>query len=79
LPSDTKAASIVEDYYLFAYGGKQVEAEVVERGKFIKECKCYPIKFKIMFLNRKDNNKTFYFYKSRSGEVKISEYLPQST
>jgi hypothetical protein len=71
LPSDETAAQLVNDYYLFYHSGEKVKASVIERGEFIKECECYPIKFKIIFSNQRNNNKTFYFYKKKSGEVAL--------
>jgi hypothetical protein len=50
LPSDETAVQLVNDYYLFYHSGEKVKSSVIERGEYIKECECYPIKFKIISL-----------------------------
>ncbi len=73
-PSDTEAVHLVENYYLFYRAGKEVDAEIMERGKFIRECKCFPIKFRIMSNQQESFEKSFYFFKSDAGIVEVSEY-----
>ena len=75
LLSDVKAVKLVKDHYLFFRGREIIKAEVIERGEYIEEYKCYPIKFKIIFSGRRNNNKTFYFHKNRSGKVAVSEFI----
>jgi len=74
VPSNEEAIQLVKDHYLFFYGGKEVEASVIERGSYMDECKCYPIKFKIIISNHSDNTKTFYFYKDGFGEGDLKSY-----
>ena len=74
LPSNEEAVQLVKDHYLFFYGGKEVEAKVIERGKYMDECECYPIRFKIIFSNKSNDDKTFYFYKDGFGEGDLKSY-----
>ena len=74
LPSDKDAVKMVKGYYLFYRGGEDINAEVVSRGEYIKECKCYPVKFKVLVSERNSYEKTFYFFKNQSGRVDIREY-----
>ncbi len=74
-PSDSEALHLVENYYLFSRAGKEIDAEIIERGKFISECKCYPVKFKIMITKKESFKKTFYFFKNETGIVEVSEYI----
>ena len=73
-PSETEAVNLVENYYLFYRAGKEVDPEIIERGKFIRECKCFPIKFRIMSNQQENFEKTFYFFKNSAGIVEVSEY-----
>jgi hypothetical protein len=75
LPSDEKAVTLVKNHYLFFYGGKEVEAEVIERGKFLKECNCYPVKFNIFFSNQRKNSKIFYFHRDTYGKVTVRKFI----
>lgn len=75
LLSDEKAVGLVKDHYLFFYGREIIKADVIERGEYIKEYKCYPIKFKIIFSGKSSNNKTFYFYTNSSGTVSVREFI----
>jgi hypothetical protein len=74
-PSDKEAAKHVRDYYLFYNSGETVQATVAKRGKFMEECECYPIVFKIIFSNGRNNNKTFYFFKNGSGNIEANEFM----
>ncbi|MBI5665034.1 MAG: hypothetical protein HZC49_08135 [Nitrospirae bacterium] len=73
-PSDDEAARLVKEYYLFNYGGRQVEVKIISRKKFNKENKSYPIEFLIMPPGQKNFQKTFYFYKNEQGMIEIREY-----
>jgi len=77
MPSDEKITSLVESYYLYFHGGKQVQAKVVERGKFMDECNCYPVKLEICTPERTTCNKTFYIFKNSYGEIEATEYKPR--
>ncbi|MHA2128243.1 MAG: hypothetical protein ACW99E_23350 [Promethearchaeota archaeon] len=73
--SDEDAVQLVHDYFLFNHGGEKVKASVAERGEYIESCKCYPMKFKIIFEGRRNNNKTFYFYKNEAGQIDVKRYM----
>jgi len=73
-PSDTEAVDLVESHYLFYYTGKEIDAEIIARGKYIRKCKCFPVKFKIRDQAQGSYEKTFYFFKNADGTVEISEY-----
>ena len=73
-PSDSEAVHLVENYYLFSRAGKEIDAEIIARGGFISECKCFPIKFRIMSSTQESFEKTFYFFKNEAGTVEVSEY-----
>ena len=73
-PSDSEAVHLVKNYYLFARAGKGIDAEIIERGKFIRKCKCFPVKFRIISKKRESFEKTFYFFKNEAGIVEVSEY-----
>ena len=73
-PSDTDAVNLVKNYYLFYSGGKEIDAEIIERGAYIKKCKCFPVKFKITGEANESYEKTFYFFKNKSGKVDLSEF-----
>lgn len=73
-PSDKEALNIVRVHYFFTGKGKVVKAEIIERGDFIKECKCYPIKFQITLQDERSFQKTFYFFKNEMGEINMSEF-----
>lgn len=75
LLSDADAAKLVEDYYLFFFGGEKVNAQPIERGSFIKKYKCYPIKFKIFLSNSKHNERTLYFYKNEQGKFAVRGFM----
>ena len=49
-PSDREAVRLAESYYLFLNRGKKVDVEIIGRGEYVRECKCYPIKFRILSL-----------------------------
>jgi hypothetical protein len=72
-PSDDEAVSLLTDYYSF-YEEKGVEAEVVKRGEYIKECACYPIEFEISDARHGSYRKTFYFYKNTDGSTGIKKF-----
>ena len=73
-PSDSEAVRLVESYYLFFHRGKKVDVEIVGRGEYAGECKCYPIKFRIISLKQGGYEKTFYFFKNEAGTVEVREY-----
>ena len=73
--SDDDAVKLVKDHYLFYFEGKNVEAEIIERGSYIKKCSCYPIKFKISLSNSRNNEKTLYFYKNEYGKISVREFI----
>jgi len=73
--SDEEAVKLVEDHYLFFFGGEKVQAKVIERGEYIKKYDCYPIKFKITFSNSRNNSKTLYFYKNSSGKIAVRQFI----
>jgi hypothetical protein len=73
-PSDSEAVHLIENFYLFSRAGKEVDAEIIERGKFIRECKCFPVKFRIMSQKQESFEKTFYFLKNENGIVEVREY-----
>ena len=73
-PSDEEAVQLVKGYYLYYHDGKDVDAEVIERGEYIKECKCYPIKLRVVFSENRSQKKTFYFFENKSGNVDVREY-----
>jgi hypothetical protein len=72
-PSDSEANYLVENYYLFTRAGKEIDAEIIERGEFIRQCKCFPIKFRIMGQKQESFEKTFYFFKNQTGIVEVRE------
>ena len=73
-PSDDEAVRLLENYYLFSRNGKEIDAEIIERGKFIRECKCFPVKFRIMSQRQESFEKKFYFLKNENGIVEVREY-----
>ena len=73
-PSDRDAVNLVESYYLFSYGGKKVDVEIIGRGEYIRKYKCYPIKCRISTPGRGSYEKTFYFFKNEAGNVEVREY-----
>ncbi len=73
-PSDQDAVKMVKEHYLFYRGGEEINAEVVSRDEYIKECKCYPVKFKVLVSENNSYEKTFYFFKNKSGGVDIRKY-----
>ena len=75
-PNEAEAVYLVESYYLFSRGGKEVDAEILSRGKYIRKCKCYPVKFKVFFSSDNKFIKTFYFFKNEAGNVEIRDHLP---
>ncbi len=77
-PSDSEAIHLIENYYLFSKAGKEIDAEIIVRGEFIRKCKCFPVKFKIMTVKQESFEKTFYFFKNESGTVEVSEYRQSS-
>lgn len=78
-PSDAEAVQMVKNHFLFDYAGQEVKAYVLERGEFDKNCRCYPIKFKIIYSPQRVNNKTFYFYKGSTGQTALREYFSLTT
>ncbi|MBI5407961.1 MAG: hypothetical protein HZA14_01185 [Nitrospirae bacterium] len=76
-PSDEEAVNLVKSYYLYYYEGKEVEARVMIRGKYFKECECYPIEFQITMPGRESFKKVFYFFKNEYGAVDVSEFMPK--
>ncbi|MEN8263743.1 MAG: hypothetical protein ABFR82_09795 [Nitrospirota bacterium] len=73
-PSDQDAVKMLKEHYLFYRGGEEINAEVVSRAEYIKECKCYPVKFKVLVSENNSYEKTFYFFKNQSGGVDIRKY-----
>ena len=73
-PSDKEVLELVRIYYSFTRRGIVENAEILERGKFVKECKCYPIKFQITLQDSSSFKKIFYFFKNEEGKVDISEF-----
>ena len=74
-PSDSEAVRLVESHYLFSHIGKKVDVEIVGRGEYSRECKCYPVKFRIISLKQQGSyEKTFYFFKNEAGTVEVREY-----
>lgn len=73
-PSDDEAVRLVKDYYLFYYGGKEVNVKIIRRGEYIKENKCYPVEFLIAPPEQKGYSKTFYFFRNEQGRVAIREF-----
>ncbi len=72
-PSDDEAVRLLKDYYSF-YKKMGIEAEIINRGDFITECKCYPIEFQIAHSTNGTYKKTFYFAKNNSGAVEIKKF-----
>ena len=54
--------------------GKEIDAEIIERGEFTGECKCFPVKFRIKSKKQESFEKTLYFFKNEAGSVEVSEY-----
>ena len=79
VPSDTEAENMVKSHFLFAHEGKEVDADVLAREEFNNSCQCYPITFKIKYSPQRDNHKTFYFYKDRTGKTALREYFRVAT
>ncbi len=73
-PSDQDAVKMLKEHYLFYRGGEEINAEVVSRAEYIKECKCFPVKFKVFVSENNSYEKTFYFFKNQSGGVDIRKY-----
>lgn len=73
-PSDSEAVRLIENYYLFSRAGKEIDAEIIARREFISECKCFPIKFRIMSSTQESFEKTFYFFRNEAGTVEVSDY-----
>jgi hypothetical protein len=72
VPSDKKAVKLLKEYYSF-YEEKEINAKIVNRGKFIKDCKCYPIEF-FIDSDSGNNKRTFYFHKNGSGTIEIKKF-----
>jgi hypothetical protein len=73
-PSDEEAVRLVKGHYLFYRGGKEINAEIIYRGEYIKECKCYPVKLKITDPKNRSYERTFYFFRNESGKVDVREH-----
>ncbi len=73
-PSDQDAVKMLKEHYLFYRGGEEINAEVVSRAEYVKECKCFPVKFKVLVSENNSYEKTFYFFKNQSGRVDIRKY-----
>ena len=74
--SDEEVIKKVKEHYLFYRGGEEIDAEVLSRGEYIKECKCYPVKFKILASEKNSYEKTFYFFKKQSDKgYTISHFI----
>ncbi len=71
-PSDQEAINLVESYYLFYQRGKAVDAEIVERNEFSRDCKCFPIIFRIIVPDQDSFEKKFYFVKNETGQIEVS-------
>lgn len=77
-PSDTEALGLVKSYFLYTRRGKAVDIEITARGKFIRECKCYPIEFQIREPEKEAYKKTFYFFKNQAGNVEVRAYMNEA-
>ena len=73
-PSDTDAVRLIKNHYLFSMSGKVIDAEIAARGDFNRDCKCFPLKFRIKSNGEESFEKTFYFFKNESGNVDVTEY-----
>lgn len=73
-PSDEDTVKLVRNYYLFYKDGKEIDAQIIYRGEFEKECKCYPVKYRIILSQDASYEKTFYIFKNESGNADIREY-----
>jgi hypothetical protein len=71
--SDEDAVKLLKNYYSF-YEQKGVDAEIIKRGEFIKECNCYPIEFHVIHLENGTYDRTFYFYKNGNGTPEIKKF-----
>src|SRR4030043_852563 len=73
-PSNKEAEELVRKYYVTFEWGKKVNAEILHRGDYIKEYKCYPVEFIVTDLETgKSIEKTFYFFKNEFNEIEISD------
>lgn len=77
-PSDEQAVKLVKDYFLLNYEGVEVDAKIILRGQYIKDCKCYPVLMEITIPERETYKKTFYFFKNESGAIEVSEFQPNT-
>lgn len=73
-PSDEDAVRLVKKYYLYYKDGKEIDAQIIYRGEFEKECECYPVKYRIILSRDTSFEKTYYIFKNDSGNVDIREY-----
>ena len=73
-PSDSEAVRLLENHYLFSMSGKDIDAEITERGEFNWGCNCFPMKFRIKSKGQESLEKTFYFYRNDAGNVDVTEY-----
>jgi hypothetical protein len=73
-PSNKEAEELVEKYYVTFEWGKKVNAEILHRGDYIEEYKCYPVEFIVTDLETgKSAEKTFFFFKNEFNEIEISD------
>lgn len=74
-PSDIEAVGLVKSYFLYTHKGKSVDAEITVRGKYDRDCKCFPIEFKMTESEKGTYKKTFYFFRNQTGNVEVREYM----
>ena len=74
-PSDIQALDLVKSYFLYTHRGKTVDAEITDRGKYNRDCKCFPIEFKMVERGKGTYKKTYYFFRNQTGSVEVREYM----
>ena len=70
-PSDDEALKLVQNYYLFYHEGRQVEARIIKRHTYSKDCDCVPVEFRVKFSDKEGFKKVFYFFKNEEGKTDI--------
>lgn len=73
-PSDPEAITLVKNYYLYFHGRQTIDAKILKRRAYNKECACYPVEFELISSNHNSFLKTFYFFENEFGDVDIREY-----
>ena len=71
---DKELVKIAKSYYSFYYSDHSIEMAVVKRGKFNKECDCYPVQFIISRPRQGSTKRTLYFFKNDSGTFEVREF-----